>query len=179
MMSPFHIVIEINSQKLTVFKSIEKSWVENADRWKPCISLDPIFTTRISSAANGVGEKIDSFKTPLGKHKIRAKIGTNAPINSVFVGRRRTGEIWNEKLSKKYPDRDWILTRILWLSGLERGKNRFGFVDTMKRYVYIHGSPPDVKMGTKGSKGCIRMTAEDIIYLFDIIPNGTTVDLKL
>lgn len=178
-MSPFHIVIEINSQKLTVFKSTDKNWIEDTERWESEISLDPIFATRISSAANGVGEKIDSFKTPLGKHRIRAKIGTNAPINSVFVGRRLTGEVWSKKLSKKYPDRDWILTRILWLSGLEKGKNRFGLVDTMKRYVYIHGSPPNVKMGTEGSKGCIRMTAKDVIYLFNIVTNGTTVDLKL
>jgi hypothetical protein len=178
-MSIFHIVIEIKSQKLSVFKSINKSWLENDDRWEANIPLNPIFSSSVSTSANGVGQKIDSFQTPLGRHKIKAKIGKNSPIDSVFVGRRSTGEIWNERLSDKFPERDWILTRILWLSGLETGKNRFGLVDTMKRFVYIHGSPPIVKMGFIGSKGCIRMTGKDIIKLFGIVPNGTTVDLKL
>ncbi|MFL2656951.1 MAG: L,D-transpeptidase family protein [Burkholderiaceae bacterium] len=178
-MSIYHILIEISIQKLTVYKSTDKNWLENDDRWNTNIYLDPVFSTSVSTAANGVGEQYNSFKTPLGKHKIKAKIGQNYPIESVFVGRRATGEVWNESLSKQYPNRDWILTRILWLSGLEKGKNRFGCVDTMKRYVYIHGSPPSVKMGTVGSKGCIRMTGKDIVTLFDIVPNGTTVNLKL
>ena len=178
-MSIFHILIEINIQKLNVYKSMDKNWLSSDHRWNTNINLDPIFSTSISTASNGVGEQLNSFKTPLGKHRIKAKIGQNHPLESVFVGRRPTGEIWNEQLSKKYPNRDWILTRILWLSGLEKGKNRFGNVDTMKRYVYIHGSPPSVKMGTVGSKGCVRMTGKDVITLFNIVPNGTTVNLKL
>lgn len=178
-MSIFHILIEINIQKLTVYKSMDKNWLVGDLRWHTNINLNPIFSTYISTAANGVGQELDSFKTPIGKHRIKAKIGHNQSLGSVFVGRRPTGEIWTESLSKKYPNRDWILTRILWLSGLEKGKNRFGSVDTMRRYVYIHGSPPPVKMGKVGSKGCIRMTGKDVITLFNIVPNGTTVNLKL
>ncbi len=178
-MSPFHIEIVINSQKLFVFKFINQSWIENTDRWTKQIPFNPIFSTQVSTAANGVGQELDSFKTPLGKHIIRAKIGENSPLESVFVGRRLTGEIWNKKLSEKFPNRDWILTRILWLSGIEQGINRFGSVDTMKRYIYIHGSPPTVLMGNIGSKGCVRMKGKDIVYLFNLVPVGTTVNLKL
>ena len=138
-----------------------------------------IFNTLVSTSKNGIGEKNGSFCTPSGLHKIRAKIGANAPINSVFVGRRPTGEIYEKQMKKIYPQRDWILTRILWLSGLEVGFNRLGNVDTMKRYIYIHGTPDSVVMGTKGSKGCIRMKNSDIIRLFDLIPECTTVNISL
>ena len=145
---------------------------------KAISKLKPIFTTLISSAKNGIGQLNNSFKTPLGRHIIRAKIGGEAPINSVFVGRRLTGEVWNSSLEKLHANRDWILTRILWLSGLEKGFNRLGNVDTMKRYIYIHGSPPNVKMGKVGSKGCVRMKSHEIVKLFDIVPVLTTVNLK-
>ncbi len=178
-MSNFHIVVEINIQTLYVYQKNQKSWFNSEERWKEKINSKPIFTSLISTSANGVGQQNNSFKTPLGRHKIRAKIGRAMPINSVFVGRRPTGEIWNKNLSLNFPQRDWILTRILWLSGLDKGHNRFGEVDTMKRFIYIHGSPPGVTMGRIGSKGCIRMTAEDVIYLFNLIPSGTTIDIKL
>ncbi len=178
-MSIFHITIEINSQKLSVFKSPNQKWLKNNDRWEANIPFQPIFTTKISTAENGVGQELNSFKTPLGRHRIRAKIGKNLPIHSVFVARRFTGEIWSKELSEKFLKRDWILTRILWLCGLEKEKNRFGYVDTMKRYVYIHGSPPTVMMGITGSKGCIRMKGNDVISLYNMVPNGTTVNLKL
>jgi len=131
----------------------------------------------ISTATNGMGEKFGSEKTPRGKHIIRAKIGLDCPINSVFVGRRPTGEIYTPKLRAKYPERDWILTRILWLSGCEIGKNRLGDVDTMRRYIYIHGTPDDVPVGVPGSKGCIRMHSSDIIELFDFIPYATKINI--
>lgn len=127
----------------------------------------------ISTAKNGVGGKFGSEQTPRGRHIIRAKIGSNAPINAVFVGRRQTGEIYSPDLRSASPERDWILTRILWLSGLEPGLNRLGDVDTMRRYIYIHGTPDDVDMGVPGSRGCIRMRNHDIIELFDLIPAGT------
>jgi len=129
----------------------------------------------ISTAKNGVGELRGSEQTPRGLHIIRAKIGGNSPINTVFVSRRPTGEIFHPALRKTYPERDWIVTRILWLSGLERGKNRLGMVDTMRRYIYIHGSPDDIVIGQPGSKGCIRMYNHDIIELFEQIPVGTCV----
>lgn len=131
----------------------------------------------ISTAANGVGCEKDSGCTPLGKHVIRAKIGESAAPNTVFVGRRATGEICSPELMEQFPGRDWILTRILWLSGSEVGKNRLGNVDTMQRYVYIHGTPDSTDMTVPGSHGCVRMRNQDIITLFDMVPAGTTVDI--
>lgn len=129
----------------------------------------------VSTAKNGAGEIKGSEQTPRGLHVIRAKIGANQPINTVFVGRRSTGEIYSSSLREMSPGRDWILTRILWLSGLEPGKNRFGNVDTMRRYIYIHGVPDDVVMGVPGSHGCIRMRNNDVIDLFDRVPVGATL----
>ena len=129
----------------------------------------------VSTAANGVGCEKNSGCTPLGNHVIRAKIGTNAQPNTVFVGRRPTGEICTPELMAAFPNRDWILTRILWLSGVEVGFNRLGNVDTMQRYIYIHGSPDSTQMGQIGSHGCIRMRNSDIIELFDLVEPGIPV----
>ena len=129
----------------------------------------------ISSAKNGTGQQNGSFCTPLGKHIIRAKIGDGQPVNTVFVRRRPTGEIYTPELGKQYPQRDWILTRILWLSGCEPGFNRLGSVDTMRRYIYIHGSPDSVKMGQPGSIGCIRIANHDLLELFETVTVGTEV----
>lgn len=129
----------------------------------------------ISTAKNGLGEKNGTFCTPRGSHVVRAKIGAGQPLHAVFVRRRPTGEVWTPELHAKYPGRDWILTRILWLSGCERGKNRLGDVDTMRRYIYIHGAPESAEMGTPGSIGCVRMRGEDILELFDRVPPYTPV----
>ncbi len=129
----------------------------------------------ISTAKNGIGEVKGSECTPCGWHRIRAKIGGTQPINSVFVGRRPTGEIYTNELGKKFPYRDWILTRILWLDGLETGKNRYGNVHTASRYIYIHGCPDELITGQPESHGCIRMKNADILDLFNRIPVGTKV----
>ncbi len=131
----------------------------------------------ISTSSLGVGQEFGSFKTPLGKHIIRARIGDGKPINAVFVSRRFTGEIYSPELATKYPDRDWILTRILWLSGLERGLNRLGSVDTMRRYVYIHGTPDSEQMGVVGSRGCVRINNKDMLELFPLTYVGMRVDI--
>lgn len=131
----------------------------------------------VSTAANGVGELSGSYCTPRGKHIIRAKIGAGQPENTVFVGRRPTGEIYAPELGAKFPERDWILTRILWLSGCEKGFNRLGDNDTMRRYIYIHGTPDSVPLGIPDSHGCIRMRNADLIELFDIVPAGTAVEI--
>ena len=131
----------------------------------------------ISSARKGTGQENGSFCTPLGKHIIRARIGAGQAVNTVFIKRRPTGEIYSPGLGQQYPKRDWILTRILWLSGCERGFNRLGPVDTMRRYIYIHGSPDSVEMGKPGSIGCIRMRNSDLLELFDRIDAGTQVDI--
>ena len=154
-----HIEISITEQTLTLF--------DNFDGVKAQYP--------ISTAANGVGCEKDSGCTPLGAHIIRAKIGAGAAPNTVFVGRRPTGEICTPELMAQYPNRDGILTRILWLSGADIGKNRLGNVDTMQRYIYIHGTPDSTNMSVIGSHGCIRMRNADMIALFDLVKAGTPV----
>lgn len=129
----------------------------------------------ISSALKGVGEIQGSEQTPRGQHIIRAKIGANLPLNTVFKARRPTGEIYSAELAEKHPNRDWILTRIMWLSGCELGKNRLGQCDTMRRYIYIHGTPDKEPMGVPLSHGCIRMRNQDIVELFTLVPVFTPV----
>ena len=129
----------------------------------------------ISSSKRGAGERNGSLCTPRGRHIIRAKIGAGQAVNTVFVERRPTGEIFTHELGEKSPGRDWILTRILWLSGCEVGFNRLGDVDTMRRYIYIHGSPDQVAMGKPGSIGCIRMHNNDLLDLFERVAVGDEV----
>jgi L,D-transpeptidase YbiS len=130
---------------------------------------------QVSTAGKGAGERRGSEQTPRGRHVVRARIGAGLPAGAVLVGRRPTGEIWSPALAQAHPGRDWILTRILWLSGLERGRNRLGAVDTMRRYIYIHGTPDEESLGTPGSHGCIRMRNDDVIELFDLVSAGTEV----
>ncbi|WP_369602291.1 L,D-transpeptidase [Hahella sp. SMD15-11] len=152
------IRIQLANQTLTVIESGTLRW-----------------TCRISTAANGAGERSGSGCTPRGRHYIRARIGEGAPLNAVFAGRRPTGEIWSPELAARFPDRDWILTRIFWLCGLEPGRNRGGDCDTMRRYIYIHGTPDTEPMGIPRSHGCIRMHNPDLLTLWTLAPAGTQV----
>jgi len=131
----------------------------------------------VSTGANGNGEIQGSGCTPRGRHVIRAKIGDGLPAGAVLRARRWTREVWSPELHARYPGRDWILSRILWLSGVERGRNRLGCVDTFRRYIYLHGTPDTDRLGTPASHGCVRMRNEDVIELFDLVPAGTEVDL--
>ena len=133
---------------------------------------------RVSTSRYGAGERAGSLRTPRGRHVVRAMIGAGAPAGTVFRGRRKTGEIYTDKLASKQPGRDWVLSRILWLSGTEVGKNRLGAVDSMRRYIYIHGTPERYLLGTPASIGCIRMSDEDVIELFGMISPGTVVDVE-
>lgn len=142
-----------------------------------CRGDERLMQVPVSTARNGPGERNGSECTPRGWHVIRAKIGAGAAPDTVFVGRRPTGEIYAPALRAQYPKRDWILTRILWLSGLERGCNRLGEVDTMRRYIYIHGCPDDDELGVPSSHGCIKMRNRDIIELFNRVPVGTRVQI--
>jgi len=129
----------------------------------------------VATAANGPGEVMHSECTPRGWHRVRAKIGAGAPENTVFTGRRPTGEIYTPALRLEHPGRDWMLTRILWLCGLEPGRNRFGERDSMRRYIYIHGCPDTDRMGIPSSHGCVKMKNADVIRLFALVPVGTRV----
>lgn len=131
----------------------------------------------VSTAKNGPGEEMGSECTPRGAHVIRARIGAGCESGTVFVARRPTGEVYTPELGERYPGRDWILTRILWLSGLEPGRNRLGKLDTMRRFIYLHGTPDSVPLGQPGSRGCVRMRNRDIMDLFERVPVGTRVDI--
>ncbi len=131
----------------------------------------------VSTAKNGVGQEFGSECTPLGIHRIRAKIGAESSINTAFIGRRPSGEIYSEEIAQQEPKRDWILTRILWLCGNEVGHNRLRSVDTMRRFIYIHGAPDTHAMGTPSSHGCIKMRNKDVIELFDRVAVGTNVNI--
>jgi L,D-transpeptidase YbiS len=158
-MDKHHIEISIARQELRLIRK----------------NRDVIMSVSVSTAANGAGEKNGSECTPRGKHIICAKIGAGAPVNTVFVGRRQTGERYSPGLASLHPERDWILTRILWLKGCESGYNRGGAVDTQRRYIYIHGAPDEIAMGVPGSRGCVRMRNSDLVRLFDMIDVGTPV----
>ncbi len=131
----------------------------------------------ISSAKKGAGECSGSEQTPRGKHYIRAKIGAGMPVGAVFVARRFSGELYQQSLAQSFPDRDWILTRILWLCGSEVGRNRLGEKDSMRRYIYIHGTPDTEPMGVPRSHGCIRMRNKNIIELFESVSVGCPVNI--
>ena len=139
---------------------------------------EKILRYAISTAAKGVGQKKNSEQTPVGRHIVRAKIGAKLPLNAVLKGRRFTGEMYSAELAQQYPQRDWILTRILWLSGCEIGWNRLGDCDSMQRYIYIHGTPDSEPMGIPRSHGCIRMRNSDVVELFDQVSVGCEVFIK-
>ena len=149
------------------------------DLGRQCLQLiqgdTVLFRAPVSTAARGPGELRDSGCTPRGWHVVRARIGAGCPPGTVFVGRRPTGEIYSPRLAAEQPRRDWILTRILWLGGLEPGRNRGGAVDTLRRFIYIHGCPDEVPVGQPGSHGCIRMRNADIVELFERVNVGTRV----
>lgn len=166
--APLHCLINQRAHRLEV--DILKQSMYLLDAQGQLIKTYPI-----STAKKGAGEQFGSYQTPRGWHVIRAKIGDKAPLGSIFVARRSKGEIYHPDMKLQFPERDWILTRILWLCGCEPAKNRFGSVDTMKRYIYIHGVPDEASFETPRSKGCINMYNQDIVELFDLIEPGAAV----
>lgn len=160
-MSVLKLVISISNQQLYLLRDGQQVGI-----WS------------VSTGLNGAGEREGSGCTPRGTHVIRACIGAGLPVRAVFVGRRFTGELYTPELGKSFPQRDWILSRILWLSGCEPGVNRLGRVDTMRRYIYIHGTPDSEPMGVPKSHGCIRMRNTDLINLFGQVTPGTSVFIE-
>jgi L,D-transpeptidase YbiS len=132
----------------------------------------------VSTASRGTGCRSGSFCTPLGLHRIRLKIGAGCAPGTVFVRRRPTGEVFTPEARQRSPDRDWILTRLLWLEGLEPGVNRGGEIDTLRRFIYIHGTADEAQIGKPTSHGCVRLRNDDIVQLFDAVGNGTLVDVQ-
>ena len=153
--------VDIGEQVLSVF---------GADG--ACIRRYPV-----STAANGAGEESGSYCTPHNQHHIHTQINTNTPYNTIFHSRRPTGEVWSAQFAAAHPGKDWVLTRILWLCGEELGRNRGGHVDSMRRYIYIHGTGDDQPMGVPLSHGCVRMRNRDIMELFDLVRVGTKVEI--
>lgn len=147
--------------------------------WEPYPDGDMLIREYpVSTAKNGLGEQTGSYCTPRGRHRIAAKIGEGQPLHAVFKARVPTGEIWSPDLAAKEPARDWILTRILWLEGLEEGRNKGAPVDTHDRYIYIHGTDEEHLIGKPVSHGCIRMRNEDVVELFKLVEEGTLVNIS-
>ncbi|WP_373185417.1 L,D-transpeptidase family protein [Halopseudomonas sp.] len=137
----------------------------------------PLCDFPVSTALNGAGEQDGSGCTPLGRHRVRARIGDGQPLGTVFIGRRPTGEIWSPEFARQHPQRDWILTRILWLCGEQPGFNRGGNRDSQRRYIYLHGTPDDQPMGVALSHGCVRLRNTDMLTLFELTPVGCRVEI--
>ena len=158
---PGEVLIEISRQSLKLLDGgrVRQEWTVSTSRYGP-------------------GELVDSMGTPRGLHRIRACIGARQPPGAVFVGRRPTGEIYSEDLARQHPGRDWILSRILWLCGEQPGLNRHAKVDSMRRYIYIHGAPDSEPMGVPRSHGCVRMRNAHAIELFDQVGPGCRVDIR-
>jgi L,D-transpeptidase YbiS len=147
--------------------------------WEPYPEGDMLIREYpVSTARNGLGEQSGSYCTPRGRHRIAEKIGDGQPLYAVFKARVPTGEVWSRDLAASEPGRDWILTRILWLEGLEKGKNKGIPVDTHDRYIYIHGTDEEHLLGSPVSHGCIRMKNEDVVDLFNLVEVGTEVRIS-
>ncbi|KTC96554.1 L,D-transpeptidase [Legionella erythra] len=154
-------------------------YISAASQIMECYEQDALWKTYpVSTGKNGLGERMGSECTPRGWHRIHSRIGLDAAENSVFVGREWTGEIYDASLAARYPERDWILTRILQLDGLEPGRNQGGEVDSLKRYIYIHGTPDSTPLGMPGSRGCIRMRNKDMMELADWVAIDTLVFIE-
>ena len=132
----------------------------------------------ISTSKYGEGSKENSFKTPLGNHIIKEKIGENAPINTIFISRINTKNIASIENKPKNTENDYVTSRIMWLEGEENGVNKGPGIDSYERYIYIHGTHEEGLIGVKASHGCIRMFNVDVIDLYDRIYNGTKVIIR-
>jgi lipoprotein-anchoring transpeptidase ErfK/SrfK len=151
----FRIIISIKEQRLYLYDQGQL-----------------IKTYQCSTSKYGIGNKKNSFKTPLGKHSISSKIGRKARFGSIFKDRRNTKKV--AKIGSDC-DKDLITSRILRLRGLERSKNKGKGIDTFDRCIYIHGTAEEHLIGKPASHGCIRMKNRDIIELFDLVSRNTVV----
>jgi lipoprotein-anchoring transpeptidase ErfK/SrfK len=154
-----YVVVNIEKQLMTVFKEGE------------ILRTYPVSTSKF-----GIGNKMGSMKTPLGKHKISEKNGKKAPLGTIFTGKRNSGKIFSEN-EDLYQGQNLITTRILQLEGLEEGINKGEGIDSYKRYIWIHGTSQESLIGMPASHGCIRMRNRDIVEFFDLVRVGTEVEI--
>ena len=173
------IVINIERQTLSLYSHQAKATVTH--EISQLSEADLIRSFGVSTAKNGIGSQEGTGCTPLGRHVIAEKIGDGAELGSVFVGRVPTGEVYSQSLADDNPQRDWILSRILWLKGCEpginQGSNELGCCDTYQRYIYIHGTPDTEPMGVPFSHGCIRMRSDELVWLFEQVDENTPVQI--
>ena len=155
------IIVDISQQRLYLFKD------DNL-----------VVSFPVSTSKYGEGQIENSFKTPLGLHEIKQKIGNNAPINTIFTARENTNKTAEIQIKPSDTVDDFVTSRILWLDGLENGVNRGAGVDSYRRYIYIHGTHEEGLIGQKASQGCIRMFNNDVIELFDMVTEGTKVQIR-
>lgn len=160
--SPYQIIVSIDAQILTLFKN---------EKW---LAEYPISTSKL-----GPGQLLGSYQTPLGLHRIEKKVGKGDPLYTIYYGRVNSGKCWTKE-AKEYAEEDLVLSRILWLKGLEKGINlgkdsQGKVVDSFQRFIYIHGTNHEDQIGKATSKGCIRMNSHDLLQLFDEVPEGTLV----
>ena len=131
-----------------------------------------VYQARCATSASGVGSEENSMKTPLGWHKVVSKLGAGAVRGQVFRSRVATHEVWQPG---EQPAEGLVLTRVLLLDGLELGVNKGGKVDSYARNIYIHGTNDEARLGTPSSHGCIRLSNDDIVEVFNLLPEGTPV----
>ena len=156
------IIVDISEQRLYLYSN-----------------NDLIQSFPVSTSKYGEGQTENSFKTPLGLHKIKEKIGHKAPINTIFTARVNTNKRADVQIKQNDTEDDFVTSRIMWLDGLEDGINRGLGVDSYNRYIYIHGTHEEGLIGQKASHGCIRMFNNDVIELFDIVSEGTKVQIRV
>jgi lipoprotein-anchoring transpeptidase ErfK/SrfK len=156
------IIVDISEQKLYLYQGDEKTGV--------LINSYPVSTSKY-----GIGNQANSGKTPLGWHRIEQKIGHDAPEGLIFKGRQSTGEIAEMNAPGVG---DLITSRIMWLKGLQPGQNAGKRIDSYRRYIYIHGTAEENKIGQPASHGCVRMYNKDVIDLFDRVKENTRVYIK-
>ena len=154
-----HIIVKISQQKLYCYSSEEKV----------------LFEYPVSTSSYGIGNKNGSFKTPVGEHSIAQKIGDGCAVNEVFIGRVPQGVLEELQAKEHALPEDIITSRILWLQGMEPGKNNGEDIDSYHRYIYIHGTSEEEKIGTPASHGCVRMRNQDVIDLFNQVDEGCRV----
>jgi hypothetical protein len=168
----FDLIVNLKEMQWSKYSSRATIWVRASEQ--KLYLLDNFYIIcafPCSTAAAGLGNKINSMCTPIGWHEIAHKIGDNLPEGGILEGRKWNGKIWDDTNSNE----DLILSRILWLSGIEESLNKGGDVDSYSRCIYIHGTNQEKLLGTAVSKGCIRLSNIDVIELFNLVNQNDRV----